>query len=257
MPVAGTLRTVALAAAAATLAWASGEYAVAAPLALAAAAVEAGGRRALAAGALVLIGAVLAAQPTAAAALAAPASLGVLLALRARLERERDAMRRSALRDPLTGLGNRRMLDERLRYELTRHARNGQRLTVLALDLDGFKAINDRFGHDAGDEVLQEVALALADVVRAQDTVVRLGGDEFCVLAPDTDRDGAERLTIRVREALAGLGSGVAGVSASVGTAVFPDDAEQADRLLAAADAEALERKRRRRGGAVRPARAA
>jgi diguanylate cyclase (GGDEF)-like protein len=88
--------------------------------------------------------------------------------------------------------------------------------------------------------------------VRAQDTVVRLGGDEFCVLAPQTDRDGAERLTARVCGALAGLGSGVAGVSASVGSAVFPDDGEQADRLLAAADAEALDRKRRRRSRAVR-----
>jgi diguanylate cyclase (GGDEF)-like protein len=252
MPIAGAVRTLSMAAAAAALAWASGEYAAAAPVALAAAAVETTGRRALAAGALVLLAAAVAAQPTAVGALAAPASLGVLLALRARLERERDAMRRSALRDPLTGLGNRRMLDERLRYELTRHARNGQRLTVLALDLDGFKAINDRFGHDAGDEVLQEVAVALADVVRAQDTVVRLGGDEFCVLAPQTDRDGAERLTVRVRGALAGLGSGVAGVSASVGAAVFPDDGEQADRLLAAADAEALDRKRHRRSRAVR-----
>jgi diguanylate cyclase (GGDEF)-like protein len=256
MPIAGAARTCLFAAVAATLAYTAGDqgFVTAVPIALLAGSLEPRGPRALAVAGLVLVAGAVAAPPAIAGALAAPASLAVLLALRARLERERDAMRRSALRDPLTGLGNRRMLDERLRYELTRHARHRQRLTVLVFDLDGFKAINDRFGHDAGDEVLQEVAAALAEVVRAQDTVVRLGGDEFCLLAPQTDREGAARLTARVQRALAGLGSGVAGVSASVGAAVFPDDGEQADRLLAVADAEALERKRRRRRPRARAA---
>ena len=129
------------------------------------------------------------------AAVVVPTSVGILLALRARLERERDAMRRFALRDPLTGLANRRALDERLGYEIARHTRHGESFAVLALDLDGFKAVNDRFGHDAGDELLRETAAALVEVVRAQDTVVRLGGDEFCVLAPQTGQASADQLS--------------------------------------------------------------
>jgi diguanylate cyclase (GGDEF)-like protein len=170
--------------------------------------------------------------------------VGILVVIRARLERERDAMRRFALRDPLTGLGNRRMLDERLRYEVNRHRRQEAAFTVLVFDLDGFKAVNDRFGHDAGDEVLREVAAALTEVVRAQDTVVRLGGDEFCVLAPQTDADGAAHLEERVHDALSRISSSVAGIGASVGAAIFPLDGEEPDRLLAVADAVALERKR-------------
>ena len=243
------LRTCLLAALAATLAWAVGEqgFWLCLPLALIAAGVEPAGTRALAAAGLVMVAAALAAPPAPLVVIAAPASAGGLLVLRARLERERDAMRRFALRDPLTGLGNRRMLGERMRYEVVRHARQRERFTVLVLDLDGFKAVNDRFGHDAGDEVLREVAAALGDVVRAQDTVVRLGGDEFCVLAPQTDRAGAAHLEIRVHRALAAVSSSVMGMSASVGAAVFPDDGEQPERLMAAADEAAIARKRESR----------
>ena len=156
-------------------------------------------RGGLAAAALVVaLAAIAAPPPLLPAAIVVPTSVGVLLALRARLERDRDAMRRFALRDPLTGLANRRALDERLGYEIARHTRHGESFAVLALDLDGFKAVNDRFGHDAGDEVLREAAAALVEVVRAQDTVVRLGGDEFCVLAPQTGQANADRLTARV-----------------------------------------------------------
>ena len=126
-------------------------------------------RAAVASAALVVVCAALAAPPPLLpAAVVVPASLGVLLALRARLERERDAMRRFALRDPLTGLANRRPLDERLGYEIARHTRHGEAFTVVALDLDGFKAVNDRFGHDAGDELLCEAAAALVGAVRAR-----------------------------------------------------------------------------------------
>ena len=117
----------------------------------------------------------------------------------------------------------------------------------MALDLDGFKAVNDRFGHDAGDELLCDAAGALVGAVRAQDTVVRLGGDEFCVLAPQTDAAHADHLVGRVRESLAGVTAGLSGLSASIGTAVFPADGTTPDRLLAAADQAALETKRHRR----------
>jgi diguanylate cyclase (GGDEF)-like protein len=245
-PVARILRACLLTALAAALAYAAADqgFWLCLPFALVAATLEPRGPWALAAAGLVMVGAGLASPPAPLAVLAAPASAGVLLVLRARLEGERDAMRRFALRDPLTGLGNRRMLDERLRYEVSRHRRQAQRFTVLVFDLDGFKTVNDRFGHDAGDEVLREVAAALTDAVRAQDTVVRLGGDEFCVLAPQTDADGAEQLEARVRVALGGISSGVVGMRASMGAAIFPEDGAEPDRLLGVADGAALEAKR-------------
>jgi diguanylate cyclase (GGDEF)-like protein len=250
-PVARLLRTCLLAAVAAGLAVVGGDqgFWLSLPVALLAIGVEVVGPWALAAAGAVMTAAALAAPPAPLAVLAAPASAGVLLVVRSRLERERDAMRRFALRDPLTGLGNRRMLDERLRYEVSRHRRQNQRFTVLVFDLDGFKAVNDRFGHEAGDEVLREVAGAITGVVRDQDTVARLGGDEFCVLAPETDGPGADHLEERVHRALGRVSSGVVGMRASVGAAMFPEDGEQPDALLAAADAVAVERKRRSRAG--------
>ena len=218
------------------------------PGALVLASAEPNARAAVASAALVVLLAALAAPPTVLpAAVIVPASLGVLLALRARLERERDAMRRFALRDPLTGLANRRALDERLGYEIARHTRHGESFAVLALDLDGFKSVNDRFGHDAGDELLCEAANALVSAVRAQDTVVRLGGDEFCVLAPQTDAAHAEHLVGRVRASLAAVTTGLTGLSASIGTAVFPADGTTPEDLLAMADESAMHAKRRRR----------
>jgi diguanylate cyclase (GGDEF)-like protein len=201
-------------------------------------------------GAFVLACAAIAAPPELSAALlAAPLSLGALAWMRLRLERQRDVMRRWALRDPLTGLSNRRALDDRLRHEVARHVRARARFAVLALDLDGFKPVNDRFGHEAGDEILREVAAALVGAVRAQDTVARLGGDEFCIVAPDTDPAGALHLEDRVLDALASITTGVSGLSASVGIAMFPDDAAEPSALLAVADRSVLERKRRHYAG--------
>jgi len=253
-PAARTLRALVVAALVAgfAYAWGAEGFWACVPGALILASAEPSARAAVASAALVVLCAALAAPPPLLpAAVVVPASLGALLALRARLERERDAMRRFALRDPLTGLANRRQLDERLSYEIARHTRHGEAFTVLALDLDGFKAVNDRFGHDAGDELLCEAAAALVGAVRAQDTVVRLGGDEFCVLAPQTDAAHAEHLVERVRQSLAGVTAGVSGLSASVGTAVFPADGTTPDGLLGAADRAALEAKRHTRSRRV------
>lgn len=137
-----------------------------------------------------------------------------------------------AQRDALTGVGNRRMLDERLEYELVQHTRSGGPLALLVLDLNGFKEINDTLGHAAGDDILRDVALAVAGTVRARDTVARPGGDEFCVLAPETDADAARELANRVRAAVSEKG-----VGAAIGVAVFPDDATSARALFEAADA--------------------
>ena len=251
-PAVRTLRTLLVAAlvGAFALAWGGEGFWICLPGALILASAEPNPRAGLAAAALVVaLAAIAAPPPPMPAALVVPLSVGILLALRARLERERDAMRRFALRDPLTGLDNRRALDERLGYEIARHTRHGESFAVLALDLAGFKLVNDRFGHDAGDEVLRDAAAALVEVVRAQDTVVRLGGDEFCVLAPQTGQASADRLSARMRAALAGVTAGVSGLSASMGSAVFPADGTTPDALLAAADLSALEAKRRARSG--------
>ena len=115
------------------------------------------------------------------------------------------------------------------------------------LDLDGFKTVNDRFGHAAGDEVLREVARQLQRTVRDQDTVVRQGGDEFCVLAPETGWREAERLAERLGYAVARAVGGLEGITASIGFAVFPDEGATAETLLSRADANETAAKRRAR----------
>jgi diguanylate cyclase (GGDEF)-like protein len=136
--------------------------------------------------------------------------------------------------DALTGVGNRRMLDDRLDYELVRHLRSGAEMSLIALDLNGFKQVNDTVGHSAGDAVLQQVATALQGAVRAQDTVVRPGGDEFCVLAPEAGPVQAADIVARIHAALSGIA--VHDVSAAIGVAVFPRDATAARELYDIAD---------------------
>jgi diguanylate cyclase len=102
-----------------------------------------------------------------------------------KLASSQAALRHMAYHDTLTGLPNRSLLVDRLRQALARSKRNESRLAVLFLDLDGFKQINDTLGHDAGDDVLQEIARRLSSVVREVDTLARIGGDEFVLLAVD------------------------------------------------------------------------
>ncbi|MBA2281954.1 MAG: diguanylate cyclase [Actinomycetota bacterium] len=105
--------------------------------------------------------------------------------------------------DGLTGLHNRRHMDEQLEKELSTGVRHGQPLAVLLLDIDRFKLVNDVEGHPAGDRVLQEFAARVLSVVRVGDVVGRWGGEEFVVIAPHTDRPGALRLAERIRAAVA------------------------------------------------------
>jgi diguanylate cyclase (GGDEF)-like protein len=174
------------------------------------------------------------------------ASACVLVALRERLENERDALRSAATSDPLTGVANRRLLLSRAEYEIARHSRARHSFAVVMLDLDGFKLLNDRFGHPAGDEVLCDVAAALARTMRGQDTVARLGGDEFCVLAPETDGPHTVPLARRIAATVRDATSGIETLSASVGVAIFPDDGDSAAALLQAADERLLAAKRER-----------
>ncbi len=180
------------------------------------------------------------------------ASLMVLHAAGQRLRRERDAMAEAAFSDPLTGMANRRMLQSRVAYEVERHLRAGERFTLALLDLDGFKLLNDRYGHAAGDEMLCDVAMQLKRTLRGQDTVARLGGDEFCVIAPETANP--RPLADRIAAAVAGASAGQDDLRVSVGTAVFPEDGATIEVLLQAADERLLEAKRRLRGGAQRRA---
>ncbi len=204
--------------------------------------------------ALAVAGVVLATQAVGAVAyaLCAPAAIGAAVAER-RMRALEERLRRLAVVDPLTGVGNPRLLAERLTYELARHRRHERRLAVCVLDLDGFKSVNDRFGHPTGDEVLRDVARALVRATREQDTVVRQGGDEFCVVAPETGDAEAAVLAARLERAVAGAVGGLA-VGSSVGWAVFPDDATDADALVERADAAQGRAKRRGRGAAVRRA---
>lgn len=217
-------------------------------------------RRAAAISLLVVVGAAAAAAygiahgdaaPAPLAAVLVPAASAVILVtVRERLERERDVMRDFALRDPLTSIANRRSLHVRAEYEIVRHTRARSSFVVVMLDLDGFKRLNDRFGHAAGDDLLRDVAHALSRSLRAPDTVARFGGDEFCVLAPETDALGTDRLTARIVDAVRAVSAGPNDLRATLGTAVFPDDGRTVSELLGAADqrliASKRERKRRR-----------
>ncbi|HEV2999834.1 MAG TPA: GGDEF domain-containing protein [Solirubrobacteraceae bacterium] len=175
-----------------------------------------------------------------------PAGVAALL-VALRVEARQAGLRLISQQDPLTGLGNRRLLTDRLAYEIARHRRHSRRFTVFALDLDGFKQVNDRFGHAAGDEILREIARSLEKAVRDQDTVVRLGGDEFCVLAPEMGWEDAEQLAERLELGVETAVGGLDLLGVSVGFAVFPDEGWTTEHLLSRADAAALEAKRRSR----------
>ena len=182
-----------------------------------------------------------------------PAAVAALLVV-LRIQARQQGLRLISQQDALTGLGNRRLLQDRLNYEIARHRRHSRRLIVLALDLDGFKQVNDRFGHPAGDEILREVARALEKAVREQDTVVRVGGDEFCVLAPEIGWEDAERVAARLEAAVQTAVSGLDMLGVSVGFAVFPDEGWTPEHLLSRADQAGMDEKRRSRARHLRAA---
>ena len=142
--------------------------------------------------------------------------------------------------DPLTGVGNRRMGSRMLARALNRATRAGEPLVVLLLDLDKFKSVNDTLGHDAGDAVLVSFSKALAATVRNYDVVARWGGEEFLVIAPDTDIAGAQALANRILlatpEYCAAALPPDRRQTVSIGIAVFPESADFPDGLVRAAD---------------------
>jgi len=146
-----------------------------------------------------------------------------------------------SLTDVLTGLPNRRYLDRQLSQELSRAQRHGGRLSVLVLDMDGFKQINDEFGHQAGDLALKEVAHALRASLRDYDLCARFAGDEFVVVLGECDTIQAEHRRLELQQAVAASwvepapGRQVP-LAVSVGAATFPDDADTAEGVIAVAD---------------------
>ena len=144
------------------------------------------------------------------------------------------ALEAQALEDQLTGLPNRRALEPAVAAALLRHVRDREPVTLITLDIDHFKEINDRLGHGGGDHALREVARIVREALRAVDTVARLGGDEFVVLLPGCDRQAAPGVAEKVRAAVA---TGVPGVTVSVGTASVPGDADDLTTLFRASDA--------------------
>lgn len=152
-----------------------------------------------------------------------------------------------AVRDPLTGLANRALLGERLRGALARDARTGASTGVMFLDLNGFKDVNDRHGHAAGDAVLRGVADRLRAGVRPSDTVARVGGDEFVILVENATDAGLEALSRRLQNAVCtpiGVAGQTLNVGVSVGVALATGGSVEAQDLLSQADARMYDAKR-------------
>ncbi len=151
-----------------------------------------------------------------------------------------DQLRAQAYRDPLTGLGNRSLIRERLEREIAAATRKGERVALFYVDLDGFKAINDRWGHPTGDELLRQVAQRLSEQFRAYDEVARVGGDEFVIAAgrvSDKSEPGrlAERLLIAFDAPFTAAGQRFE-IGVSIGISIYPDDGADIDLLMSRAD---------------------
>jgi len=186
------------------------------------------------------------------------AATWVMVGLKRRLVDAEARQRDFANRDPLTGVGNRRAFDAAMERELAARTNPGGRrqaddspLALLILDLDDFKGVNDQHGHQVGDAVLCEAAARARAILRSTDTLARIGGDEFAVIAPGAHGEGAQRMAEAISTAVGLHESDARGPTptASVGWAVFPDDGMDFETLMRAAD----ERMLRLKGGGGQP----
>lgn len=171
------------------------------------------------------------------------------------LEQANHELDRQARSDPLTGLLNRRGFDTQMNYALSLAHRSGRDLSLVTVDVDHFKRINDTHGHDVGDQVLQRLALTLAARLRESDVVARLGGEEFAVLLPDTDLDGARSIAQALVDSQAGTDYPVIGrFTISAGVSTLENAEDTAQNLLRRGDAALYEAKRQGRNRvAVQP----
>ncbi len=169
-------------------------------------------------------------------------------------KRAEKTLEHQALHDMLTDLPNRTLLQDRLEQAIRAARRDGASVSLLLMDLDHFKEINDTFGHQAGDALLREVGPRLAQKLRAADTVARLGGDEFAVLLPEVDGGGATLVAQKILRALERpfvVEQQPVEISASIGIAICAQDGEDADSLLRRADIAMYVAKNNRDGYAV------
>ncbi len=166
----------------------------------------------------------------------------------ARRKRELEEARIAMDTDAMTGLANRRRFERSLTAELTRASRYGRPLALVYLDVNGLKEVNDTWGHEAGDAMLHAVSHAIQDACRETDLPCRIGGDEFAIVLPETDREQTEYLRERLCESLANhsfeAGESTLAATASIGVAVFPEDAADENGLRRAADAELYREKK-------------
>jgi diguanylate cyclase (GGDEF)-like protein len=174
------------------------------------------------------------------AACLAAVAVGIVLLVR-RLRGSHEALWALARRDELTGVGNYRALHERLAAEIARHQRHGREFALVLLDLNGFKAVNERHGHLEGDRLLAEIGNSLGRELRGEDSVFRQGGDEFAVIVPEVNAEEAGEVARRLRGRVASRGFGsdeMRPLTATTGFAMFPVDGRTVDELLNVADAD-------------------
>ena len=153
----------------------------------------------------------------------------------------RESMRNLSIRDPLTGLFNRRYMEEALTQELHRTQRNAAQLAVIMIDIDHFKKFNDNFGHDGGDAVLRELGAFFKKHVRGSDIACRYGGEEFMLILSPSTAEGARQRAEKIREgakllSVSHVNRDLGAVTLSLGVAIFPDHALDAAALVKAAD---------------------
>jgi diguanylate cyclase (GGDEF)-like protein len=167
-------------------------------------------------------------------------------------KRAEESLKQLAYYDPLTRLPNRMLLEDRFAMALAQAKRAGQMLAVMSLDLDGFKAINDRLGHAAGDALLQHVADRLSSAIRESDSLGRWGGDEFTlIVSPVGDPEEAAGIAKRLVSALKApliMDGHRLRVTPSIGIALYPDDGDDLKTLLRAADSAMYRAKSAGRG---------
>ena len=189
------------------------------------------------------------------------AATWVMVGLKRRLVEAELRQRDIANRDPLTGVGNRRDFDAAMHRELAARTgpRGGRRavdespLALMILDLDDFKGINDRYGHPVGDAVLRDAAARAQSMLRSTDTLARIGGDEFAVIAPGARGENAQRMAESIRTAVSAHDPLSEGPSptASIGWAVFPEDGEDFETLMHCADQRMMQLKSGRQAEVV------
>ncbi len=152
--------------------------------------------------------------------------------------REKEHYKQLSIMDELTEVYNYRYFHELLSREVAKARRYSRSLSLLMVDIDGFKEYNDRCGHPAGDEILKKVARILRRSCRETDPVARYGGDEFAIIAPETNQDGASALASRLKQKIeqARLGDGISCLTISIGLASYPSDAHDKGQLIFQAD---------------------